>query len=231
MVIRYLSEHQRHIESVTFIPDPLCFPQQISFDLLLLPILRRLYWIGATGYEEMKVLGKLLLSHANHLEELGLDSPDWDNTEQFFTPPGNNFARYCLEVPLDEAKIVFPALKIASLSAVSFLRAKVELAQALNIGQLRTLKLRDCRGTNDLLADSPEALQLTSFELTKSGRYLDDWELMPLVRILKSFQSLEQLSLLCDGRRDPLIEDYWRSILHHRSTLKQFVHHQRKVKL
>lgn len=71
--------------------------------------------------------------------------------------------------------------------------------------------MRNCRDTNDLLtilADSPEALHLTSFELTKSGRYLDDWELMPLVRFLESFQVLEELSLLCDGRRDPLIKEY-----------------------
>jgi hypothetical protein len=135
---------------------------------------------------------------------------------------------------LDEAKVVFPGLKIASLSAVSFLRAKAELAQALNLSQLRTLKLRNCRGTNDrltMLADSSETLHLTSFELTKSRRYLDDWELMPLVRFLESFQGLEELSLLCDGTRDPLIEEGWRSILHHCSTLKRFVHHQREVEL
>src|ERR1700680_2755215 len=103
-VIRYLSENQRYIESVTFITDPMCFPQQIPFDVLQLPVLRRLYWTGATGYEEMKELGKFLLSHANHLEELGLDFLDWNDTEQFFIPPGNNFARHCLGLPLDAAK-------------------------------------------------------------------------------------------------------------------------------
>jgi hypothetical protein len=77
----------------------------------------------------MKVLGRFLRWHANRLVRLRLDFLDWNDIEGLICiPPGNNFAWACLNLTVGEEKVVFPALKIASLSAISFLRANAELS-------------------------------------------------------------------------------------------------------
>jgi hypothetical protein len=108
-----------------------------------------------------------------------------------------------------------------------------DILSAFNFSQLRSLKLRDCLGTNpllDALASSSQALRLTSFELNFTGYCIEQEDLMPLARFLLSFEGLEDLYLLLPERGD-LTEEYWHSITHHMSTLERVVHQQAKVYL
>jgi hypothetical protein len=200
---------------------------------LQLPCLRHFSWTGNPGWIYLEALGKLLLWHATQLETLELDFIGWFNNEDLQPSHWNNFVK-CLGLKIGNKKVVFPSLRIALLSAVPFRVATAEIAQALNFSHLRTLRLRNCQGTKELLellANSPEIIRLTSFELTKPGAGLDGWGMTPLAKFLMSFQGLKDLYVLCDGRGNALTEDYWRSILHHQSTLQRFVHHQREVEV
>ncbi|KAH8799472.1 hypothetical protein F5884DRAFT_905481 [Xylogone sp. PMI_703] len=97
------------------------------------------------------------------------------------------------------------------------------------MNRLRTLKLRHCMGTDTLLkelANSLEPLHLTCFELAEFAGDVRDGAMDIMVRFLNSFQRLEKMFLLWNEARD-FTEEYWDSISHHNSTLKQLVHHQR----
>jgi len=62
-------------------------------------------------------------------------------------------------------------------------------------------------------------MRLTSFELNFTGQW-DDLE--PLVRFVKSFEGLEDLYISFPAFASPT-DEYWESVLHHKSTLKRVV--------
>jgi hypothetical protein len=193
--------------------------------------------------EEWDALRFLILGHAHQLERLEIDFLHWnDDSEEYRLCgrpiPPNYLATGFFHIELGKEKVVLPVLKTLSLSSVSFWRGSAELARAMNMRNLRSLKLRNCQGVNellDMLAHSPEIIHLKSFELTqrstKSRNQQDNWKIQNLVNFLESFEGLEELCILSDPSEDPIDEDYWWSILRHKATLKRLVHHQRQVEL
>jgi len=130
-------------------------------------------------------------------------------------------------------KQVFPALKQLSLSAVSFEHAQMEMAHAFSLSSLGSLKLCFCPGWEDLLrhiTSSHQQIRLRSLEIQSDLDYNDgDEEASTISAFLQIFEGLQELFISTSAPSETLC--IWRSMLHHKSTLRRFVHHQRSVNL
>ena len=123
-----------------------------------------------------------ILYHAAQLEHLELDFLDWADEVELYRIlgrplPASHLATEFFRLVLCEDKVALLALKSLSLSSVAFWGASAQLMRALNMRNLQTLKLRNCRGADELLdglAHSSEVPRLTSFELPQGpGNYSD----------------------------------------------------------
>jgi len=178
----------------------------------------------------MQALEEILRGNTHLLEEVEIEidyiSPS--DPEVFQVIPINQFAHIYLKLKPGEQSVIFHSLRKLSLSGICFMYGIDDTICAFNFSQLRSLKLRDCLDTNpllDKLAGSSQPIRLTSFELDFTGHYVEQEDIMPLVRFLRSFEGLEDLYILCP-RLGNLTEEYWHSIFHHKSTLKRVVHQQ-----
>ena len=186
--------------------------------------LRKISWRGHRNAKS-QALGKILRASAHLLEqaEIGYVAP---HSLRWFLVTHDNYFVYKHLKP-DEQCVFFSSLRKLSLSGITFVHGMNDILFAFNFSQLRSLKLRDCLGTNELLkalASSSQALRLISFELNFTGIYIEQRDLMPLVRFLLSFEGLKDLYILFPAHAH-LIEEYWHSITHHMSTLERVVHH------
>jgi hypothetical protein len=162
------------------------------------------------------------------LEEVEIDLIDPDETEVSLRTPLNQLARRYLELEQGGQSILFYSLRKLTLTGVCFRYGIEDISFAFNFFQLRSLKLGNCLDTNpllDMLASSPQPMRLTSFELNFTGQWDEQDELEPLVRFVKSFKGLEDLYISFPAFASPT-DEYWESVLHHKSTLKRVVHQQ-----
>jgi hypothetical protein len=162
------------------------------------------------------------------LEEVEIDWVSPKIPEIFQMTPKNQFAHKFLRLKPDEQTVLFPSLRKLSLSGISLIFGTNNIISAFNFSQLRSLKLRDCLDTNrllDMLANSSQPIRLTYFELNFTGHRVEQYDLIPLARFFQSFEELEDMYILCLNLGN-LTEEYWHSILHHKSTLKRAVHQQ-----
>lgn len=106
-----------------------------------------------------------------------------------------------------------------------------ELIYAFNIGNLNALTIRNCKSlflfVEAMINLCPE-ISLKSLEISR-----DDWicchednvERRAVEGLLKSFEGLEELKLLINPGLET--DYYLPSLLHHRSTLKRLISHER----
>ncbi|MCJ1380808.1 hypothetical protein MMC17_003917 [Xylographa soralifera] len=147
----------------------------------------------------------------------------WQTLQKGF---GDNFiATVILGLKPGEPFIMFPFLRELRLSEVHFDFAAMEMACALNMTNLRSLKLHKCPGYLELLDSITKALQpirLTSFELLD---YEDNDDISIIANFLEAFTGLQEL-YLSHSYDVGLMGDFWPSISHHKSSLKRLVYHK-----
>lgn len=189
--------------------------------------------------EDFKALTNILQGNSEHLEELELDLLDWVGAHEELSngrakQRRNLFAQDVLRLEAGQRRVLFPCLRRLSLSAVSFHRSIEDMASAFNFEQLRTLKLQNCPGTNallEMLVDSNQTIRLTFLELVVRNLYPEHSTSTPAVcRFLQTFHGLKDLFMLFDVP-ESVTETYWDAVLHHKSTLRRIVYHERSVDL
>ena len=206
-IFNYIPKKQRKISSLSLITDITCFSNGNwikSFGHSHFTQLRHISW-RANSPPESQAPGEILRASAHILEDAEIDyiSPSHQ------LGPENWFARD-LKLKPGEHSVLFLSLRKLSLSGITFTHGIEEIVSAFNFFNLRSLKLRDCLGTNpllELLASPSQPMRLTSFELNFTGHWIEQYELMPLARFLQSFAGLEDLFTLC-SREGELIEEF-----------------------
>lgn len=211
--------------------------------------LHHLSWKGLRATRHMRDLRRVLECNVDHMESLNLNVIDWDrannppilwdaeygifawddDAEDFAAEPtavANFLAWQVLRLQPNTHRVVFPALTALSLSNVSFDGAAAELACAFNGNMLRSLKLQNCRDCAKFLlalVSPDQKMRLRSLHLSINDR---DTEKMPLNVFLEAFEGLEELGLLI--KPGLATSYYWNSAMHHMSTLKRFIYHERR---
>ena len=186
---------------------------------------------------ELDTLHDVLLLNSQHLHTLDIDLVHDESSEGLWPdenpaltygqrrqkPFGDNFiATIVLGLEPGEQFILFPRIQELRLSEVSFNLAAMEIACALNITNLYSLKLHNCKGYLELLDSvikAPQPIRLTSFELLT--RHYES-EIFRISNFLEAFTGLEELYLSLPYDME-LREGLWPSIQHHKSSLKRLV--------
>jgi len=228
-VLSHISSRQPNVTSVSIITGVNCEVNRVNpldpFESLRVAQLRKIFVLANVG-TEMYSICELLRRNAQLLEEIQIDADPMGKD--------NRFTYRFLELEENEELNLFPFLRKLSLSIMHWELAEVDLIAAFNFSQLRSLKLQDCNGTNNLLAmlaKSSTPIQLMSFELNSTGVYMEQYSVdQPLMKFLKSFQGLKDLCIRRPinrgmGEDEKLVSfhKYWESVLHHRSTLERVV--------
>jgi hypothetical protein len=124
----------------------------------------------------------------------------------------------------------FLSLRVLSLSHISFEDALEEYWSFFGgLTHLRSLRLHQCHFVLhflDALVDLSEIPRLNSFEITFDEPYQRIFRTgeHPLKRFLQAFEGLEELYVAI-GNTTCGPKSFMNSILHHRSTLRRWVHH------
>lgn len=237
----YLDKKQSSIETLSLITGGACgenLDGECQVDLSAFRSLRGISWINLRSAEDFEALGGALQTNSAHLTELRLNFVDWTEADDsWFTDRGqwksdrseNFFARDVLKLSAGEAVVKFPALETLLLSEISFESAAPEMSYAFNLSRLRSLTLRNCPGSGDFLrgvVKSGQAIRLISLEVQAGiGHGFD----MPgaISKVLGTFEGLEDLYVAHAGPAKTIA--FWRSMLHHKSTLTRFAYHQRAI--
>lgn len=150
--------------------------------------------------------------------------------------PDNFFATEVLGIHQDHKDPLFPSLKTLILSGYRFDTFEEAYFNAFNMSNLRTLQLRNCIASQELLGAISRqtiTLNLKSLELTIDGTCYHQFPCSvasaarSIADFLNCFQGLEDLFLLL-----PLYLEWdviASGIMNHRSTLKRFVVHERVI--
>ncbi len=242
IVLTFLSTKQNRLISLSLVTDHCCGWSSLAKTYLSLAVLtrvRHLSWRALHSVEDFSALTKILEGNAEHLEELELDLLDWVGATEGLRAgrlngSRNLFARDVLRLEAGKRRVLFPCLHSLSLSAVSFRQSIEDMASAFNFERLQTLKLRNCPGTNTLLempVDSNQTIRLTSLELIVRSLYPESSKSTPAAcRFLQMFHGLKDLFMLIHAP-ERVTGTYWAAVLHHKSTLKRLVYHERSVDL
>jgi len=227
----YLPRKQSTIKSLSLMTDPHCDDWMRttirSGTLTQFHDLREFSWKGFPGRKDLRSIHKLLEVQQQTLESLELDfigqlpDRDVDLLMDFVlpsTPNGEN-------IPLESLSKLY-------LSCVAY-SSSPDLPTALNMGKLKSLTLHS--GSNvpaflRTITDQGFELSLTFLELVivDATDFLDsdDEPRNPsLIAFLQSFSGLEHLHILVSPARAH--SEYWEAIANHKSTLKNFLYHER----
>jgi hypothetical protein len=126
---------------------------------------------------------------------------------------------------------LFPTLRRLTLCGIPLRNGAEDISFAFRLTHLKFLKLKDCFGTDQMLiwlANSPQKMHLTSFELDFTWPYFGSQ--ISLSKFLQSFQGLEDLFVLY---HESWIfkPEYWSSVFDHHTTLRRVVHQQADTEL
>ena len=245
----YLPKKQTAIESLSLITTP-C-PDEYLQSLVIEPVvlsnfpqLRKFTWKGLCTTEQLNSLRDLFASNYEVLEDLELDFNDWDYVKiNGRRPAGIGLEEYSLSsfqshiLPHKSNKDLEPfrSLKRLALSAFEFDKPAWGFTHSFNIPCLQVLKLYYCTGIVEFLSTILEAglvLKLKSLELIiqDGGVERNGFRQSALIGFLESFQGLEDLYIMIELEESTpeYWASYWNAILHHSSTLKRLIYHQRK---
>ncbi|PVH94481.1 hypothetical protein DM02DRAFT_676170 [Periconia macrospinosa] len=224
-----LTLKQKQIESMQLITAGSCYgnlTSQSPMNLSGFTRLKKLSWKGMKSENDWETLKNTLKQSSHQLVELELDFVEWVRLKSgLFTDdkPGSSFTR---PKPPQGTPRMFPALQVLSLSEFMFESDAMYLAYAFDFALLRSLKLNYSCWKEFLLGsrlNRPSRLKCLEIGIDIPIYDGEAEKLIP--EFLQSFNGLEQLALLTCSPSPTL--DIWRAALHHKSTLKAFVHHQR----
>lgn len=227
----YLKSRQRTIEAIALITDGGCevnLDGEYPIDLSGFNSLRDISWTGLQSDKDLDTLGSALKNNALHLEQLQLDFVNW--TPDHWDEDSNFFAGEILKLPVGKISVMFPALKMLSLRAISLENAEKELAHALNLSKLSSLTLRHCSGSEDFLAAAVaggQIIGLSSLEIVYGPSDDEYYMLQILSDSLNSLKGLRDLFISLPGPDVTL--NFWRAVSKRLPQLTRFVYHQRAV--
>lgn len=243
----YLTKRQTAIESLSLITGTYHewlydeFPLEIVV-LTNFPQLRIFSWKGLQLTEELESLRGFFASNYKILEELELDFIEWGQVKinGQFTAGDQwgpvSFTDLILPHRSRENVNRFISLKSLALSGFGFEITTRKITQAFNIGHLQSLKLHHCEGILTFLSTIVGAglvLRLKSLELIIDDEAFEQDGVLrsPLISFLQSFQGLEDLYIMLRSEipTHHWSSCYWHSILHHSSTLRRLIYHERRV--
>lgn len=234
----YLAKRQHKIEHLSLVTDRIC-PNarhgQMPLDLSQFNCLRTLSWRGLRSVVDFEALRVCLRANALHLEDLTIDLTGWVKKNDDWFPRGNGtrspnfFVREILGLSRGELNRMLACLRYLSLYNVSFDSAVPETLYALNFSELRVLKLWNCPFSYQLLeaiTKSNLAIRLTSFEIVANADDVIRDLSVGVQDFLERFEGLKDVYLMLRTTQWTNIAE---GILHHKSTLKRLVVHERKL--
>ena len=245
----YLTKKQTAIESLSLITT--ACPEWRLRKLVVEPVvlstfprLRKFSWKGISTTGQLNSLRDLFASNYEVLEDLELDFIDWDYVTIDYAHPAG-ITSITPSLPSFQTRILphksnkdlkpFRSLKRLALSEFEFEEPAWGFTHSFNIPCLQVLKLHCCTGTVKFLSTILEAglvLKLRSLELTMQDGAVEHNSVpqSALIGFLESFQGLEDLYIMIELKESAPEgwASYWKAILHHSSTLKRLVYHQRK---
>lgn len=225
----YLVQEQKHLECLALVTDGACSGASSDVELSGFTHLRDLTWQGLRMGNH---LYPLLKASSRHLESLELDMIFWERAvvQDIYSDVFGTFGRWQLS-----PRLKFPSLQELSLSAISFRQTANEVALAFDLSRLRTLKLKKCASTADLLraiVNLDQSIKFTQLEVVVDADtgIREDFDLRAPTSFLDACEGLEDLHIV-----SPAIyhlhqtKSFWRSVLGHVSTLKRLVAHERII--
>lgn len=250
-LLRQLLARQKKIENICLTTDHECgtnVETQYWVDLARLTELKSLTWIGLNRYDDFESVRKCIAVNGKGIRALTLDLIDWETAEYHWSDvyrvivgedtafPDNFFAKFVLGTKPGEQKCQLTSLEYLSLHSVSCQFAAPEMAYALNMSKLHTLKLWNCPYSLDMLLEvisTAQTLKYKSLELVVEPRFVnaDEESTHPgrhdatVAAFLKVIEGLEDLYLLLPDWMDWNVVA--QGLLQHVSTLRRLVVHAR----
>lgn len=238
-----LTLNQQKLESIRLVTDGRCLGgEECKLALATFPNLKHLSWTGLSSQVEIESLASLLVQRSHQLEDLEIDVTYYQDLSEDLGHDAHGEDHSAFKV-LGFSRCGsgnFPALKRLALAGIEFPEQQMvvedcmlsHLCDAFNFESLQSLKLQYCDGWSHLITQfnrHPEPLKLRSLELqwACNDNQVDTQEV--LVTFLRKVQGLEELFLSTAKSEDTL--EIWQAVLHHRTSLRRFVHHQGTIEL
>jgi len=224
--------------------NPLCSGFEFhNWDLRLSSFrnLKSLSWKGLGSKSELGTLRHALEELQTQLVDLELDFLNWEEFKYgvLWTPEWHDTTNHpdlvtteILPISQDSTATAFPALRRLSLSELSFENeaAMKNIANAIDFSLIEELSLLNCLGWQQLLIQVCELHQinLKSLNIKQHGIWDQDTAdpASTISTVLDHFTSLRELTLSIPTPSYGTLK-IWRSILHHRATMRRLVHHER----
>lgn len=232
---------QQNIESIRLVTDDTCAlysdgSGQGQLALVSFAHLKRLSWTGLSGLAHFKSLTEVLVKRSHQLEELEIDLT-WHHRHSS-SEMGDGLTLDIKHGVFGSQKIgPFPVLKKLALVRAPFSTAERNtLYRALKcspLQSLQSLQLRYCLSWDKLLhmfnkrAEPP--LNLKSLEVQWASLSARPERTQQLLTFLQSFQGLEELFIHVTTKKGADSLEVWGAALHHRASLRRFVHHQQVI--
>ncbi|OAL51397.1 hypothetical protein IQ07DRAFT_631268 [Pyrenochaeta sp. DS3sAY3a] len=230
----YLQLKQKRIRSLRLVTEGVCAYNlniQSPINLSTFTDLEEISWKGLRLENEVESLGDVLSQVSDQLVTLELDFFDWSRLILELQMDSNeeaaSFVWQILSPPPKSTNHIFPVLQVLSLSHISLKTTAIDMPHTFDLSLLRSLRLRFCHGWEDFLENSSRLSKPTRLRVFKiqSNSSLEINPEDSLSRFLRSFHGLVELAI-CTGSPARTL-DIWRAVVHHNSTLRAFVHHQR----
>lgn len=218
-VLAHLTSKQRRIHTLSLIIDGTCTNQEDYSGLCKFKKLRSITWKGMRLDENREVIRRFFQVNAQHLEYLDPEPVTFLSND-----------RLPIETLLTDAETATPGFGALRHLCLSRLSVETLLASTFQMGQLQSLKLRDCFKQLELLerlSRSKRAVNLRSFEIVHTDivpHY--DHTLVPIKHFLNSFTGIEKLCISLEEWYSTG-ENFLDSIHHHEKTLKRLMYHMR----
>lgn len=179
-----LLRKQKKVKSLILHTDVYCNKGVGSVNLAQFQDVRNLCWKGLNKYRDFECLKDCIKAHGHQLLSLTLDLDNWDRAKDLWTDgfrrqsdeemPDNFFVHRIMNAKVGNERTIMQSLEYLDLSAISFEHADVEMPFLFGTENLKTLKLRKCKGSLkwlELVSSSGKLTELKYFELvlTNSG--------------------------------------------------------------
>lgn len=238
-IIEALAENQPQINKLWLFTDQYCQGDDSNskeygpLDLSRFLNLRGLLWVGPRE-ENFPAFVNTAISNRKHLRRLWLEQSQRQGQEDGSHRDGRqpyqftDIAKWVDPEERDDG--LFESLEQICLSYVFFGALSKKGRPAMNIGQPRSLILRDCVDWNDfvrLITESGSVAKLRRLELVDTQHTWAYDHAVEFVNTLKS--GLVDLFLLVkapDGFGPEVDAEFWGSLTQHQATLKRLVYHR-----
>jgi hypothetical protein len=228
----YLPLRQKNLESISLITDPTC--KSAGYFLENFTKLKKLSWTGIASMVDIQALGPCFDKVSHQLTELELDLHRLGTYPRHFDHQHESdlLVRISsgLRTGVGKDEVVFSALKRLSLAEIPFWEPKIMVKREFDFNSLKYLKLRFCpkwRQLLDCVRATGRKIQLQSLELQSHPLHDEEDNAPAICAFLEAFNGLEELYIATGGKSDSA--KILTSVLHHRSTLRRYVHHQREI--